>query len=110
MGSTKFEDTLFNRYVSEIKKIHPHSKDIDFPALKDSDATLLIGTDHETGLLWKKDEPVLPYNRILALNRCQSLEKKFHKNLDFANLFCKQTDEYILLGHAPKLSSKEAKA
>ena len=37
--------------VSEIKKIHPHLKDIDFPLLKDSDVTLLIGTDHANLLL-----------------------------------------------------------
>ena len=36
--------------------------------------------------------------------------KKFHKNPDFANLYCKQIDEYISLGHARKLSPKEAKA
>ena len=42
----------FNRYdVSEIKKIHPHLKDIDFAVLKDSDVTLLIGTDHTLLLL-----------------------------------------------------------
>ena len=42
----------FNRYdVSEIKKIHPHLKDIDFPVLKDSDVMLLIGTDHADLLL-----------------------------------------------------------
>ena len=33
------------------KKIHPHLKDIDFPLLKDSDVTLLIGTDHANLLL-----------------------------------------------------------
>ena len=42
----------FNRYdVSEIKKIHSHLKDIDLPLLKDSDVTLLIGTDHANLLL-----------------------------------------------------------
>ena len=42
----------FNRYnVSEIKKIHPHLKDIDFPVLKDLDVTLLIDTDHANLLL-----------------------------------------------------------
>ena len=46
---------LFNRYeVSEIKKIHPHLKDNDFPVLKDSDVTLLIGTNH-TNLLLHRD-------------------------------------------------------
>ena len=64
----------------------------------------------ETGLPWKQDEPVLPYNRILALNGFQSLKKKIHKNPDFANLYWKQIDEYISLGHARKLRPKEAKA
>ena len=41
----------FNRYVSEIRKIHLHLKDIDFQVLKDSDVTLLIGTDHAYLLL-----------------------------------------------------------
>ena len=42
----------FNRYdVSEIKKIHLHLQDIDFPALKDSDVTLTIDTDHADLLL-----------------------------------------------------------
>ena len=37
---------LFNGYdVSAIKKIHQHLKEIDFPVLKDSNVTLLIGTD-----------------------------------------------------------------
>ena len=73
--------------------------------------TTIIRDNHiETGLLWKKDEPVLPYNRILAINWFQSLEKKIHKNPDFSNLYCKQIDEYISLGHARKLSPKEAKA
>ena len=45
----------FNRYnVSEIKKIHPHLKDIDFPVLKDLDVTLLIDTDH-ANLLLRRD-------------------------------------------------------
>ena len=58
----------------------------------------------------EKDEPVLPYNRILAITWFQSLEKKFHKNPDLANLYCKKIDEYVSLGHARKLSPKEAKA
>ena len=42
----------FNRYdISEIKKLHPLLKNIDFPVLTDSDVTLLIGTDHANLLL-----------------------------------------------------------
>ena len=42
--------------------------------------TTTIRDNHtETRLLWKKDEPVLPYNQIFALKQYQSLEKKFQK-------------------------------
>ena len=42
----------FNRYDTlEIKKIHPHLKDIDFQVLKGSDVKLLIGADHANLLL-----------------------------------------------------------
>ena len=60
----------------------------------------------ETGLLWKKEEPILTNNETLALNRYQS-QKKFQKKQDFVLLYCKQIDENILLGHARNLSSKE---
>ena len=60
----------------------------------------------ETGLLWKREEPVLTHNGILALNRYQS-QKKFHKKQDFPLLYWKQIDENILLGHACNLGSKE---
>ena len=42
-------------------------------------ATTIRDNHTETRLLWKKNEPVLPYNQILALKQYQSLEKKFHK-------------------------------
>ena len=35
---------------------------------------------YQVGLLWKKDNPVLPYNRNLALKRLENLEKKFSKD------------------------------
>lgn len=39
--------------------------------------TAIIKDNHrETGLLRKKEEPVLSYNRRIALNRYQSLDKK----------------------------------
>ena len=32
---------------------------------------------YQVGLLWKRDNPFLPYNRNLALRRLENLEKKF---------------------------------
>ena len=42
-------------------------------------ATVIKENKFEAGLLWKKDNIVLPYNRVLAEKRLYSLEKKFTK-------------------------------
>ena len=69
--------------------------------------TKIIKSNHiETGLLWKREEPVLTHNGTLALNRYKS-QKKFQKKQDFTLFYRKQIDENISLGYVRKLSSKE---
>lgn len=63
----------------------------------------------ETGLLSKSDVPRLPANQKMAKNSLESLEIKFQKNLDLAELCHDQTEEYIILGHTRQLSKEEAK-
>ena len=53
--------------------------------------------------------PHLPANRKMAINRLESLEKKFQKNPDFAKLYHDQIEEYITLGHTRQLTKEEAK-
>ena len=63
----------------------------------------------ETGLLWRSDVPHLPADQKMAINRLESLEKKFQKNPDFAKLCYGQIEKYIKLGHTRQLTKEEAK-
>ena len=56
-------------------------------------------------LLWQSESPKLPNSRTLAKKRFQSLENKFSKNPEFAELYRKQINEYTDLGHAVKLAN-----
>ena len=67
--------------------------------------TILKNGHFETPLLWRSESPKLPNNRTLAKKRFQSLENKFAKNSEFAELYRKQINEYIDLGHALKLTN-----
>ena len=51
MGSTQFQNAVKSICFRD-QKTQTHLKDIDFP-VKDSDVTLLIGTDHADLLLHK---------------------------------------------------------
>ena len=46
-------------------------------------ATIIKDNKFEVGLLWKKDNIILPYNRELAEKRLYFLEKKFTKKSTF---------------------------
>ena len=56
-------------------------------------------------MLWKSESPKLRNNRTLAEKRFQALVNRFAKNPEFAELYRKQINEYIDLGHAVKLTN-----
>ena len=70
-------------------------------------ATVIKDNKFEVGLLWKKDNIILPYNRELAEKRLYSLEKKFTKDPHFKQLYQQQINDYIEKGYATKLSENE---
>ena len=61
--------------------------------------TILKNGHFETPILWKSESLKLPNNRALAKKRFQSLENKFAKSPEFSELYRKQINEYIDLGH-----------
>ena len=69
--------------------------------------TVIKDNISEVGLLWKKDNIILPYNRALAEKRWYSLEKKFTKNSHFKQLYEQQISDYIKKGYAKKLLENE---
>ena len=61
----------------------------------------------ETGLLWKDNHTILPNNRDMAVKRFKVLENRFRKNLEYFQMYKKQINDYIKLGHAKLLSKEE---
>jgi len=59
-------------------------------------------------MLWKDENPVMPFNRPLALKRLHSLESKLSKNETFKRLYSHEINEYIRLQYARVLSESEA--
>ena len=60
--------------------------------------------------MWKTDNVVLPNNRQAAMKRFYALEKRFHRDNEFAKKYDAVVQEYISLGHARLLSTEEAKS
>ena len=69
--------------------------------------TVIKDNEFDVGLLWKKDNIILPYSQDLAEKRLYSLEKKFTKNQNFKELYEQQISEYIEKGYAENLSENE---
>jgi len=62
---------------------------------------------YETGMLWKTDDVILPYNKTLAIQRLESLEKRFSRKPDLAVKYSEALNKYISQGHAIKLSKEK---
>ena len=52
----------------------------------------VVKVKYQVDLLKKKYNPVLPYNKHLALRRLESLEKKFQRN----NYYHKSIPSYVI--------------
>ena len=58
-------------------------------------------------LLWKDDNPVLPYNRILAETRLQHLQKRFGRNQELELKYRVVIEDCIGKGYPRKITKKE---
>ena len=64
----------------------------------------LIKTKDQVGLMWKKDNPVLQYNRNLAITRFENLGNKFSKDQLLVKR-CPKTISFISKGYATKIEA-----
>ena len=78
---SKVSQHISNKLVNSVEKLES--------------TTVIKDNKFEVGLLWKKDNIILPYNRELAEKRLYSLEKKFTKNQHFKQLYEQQISDYI---------------
>ena len=63
---------------------------------------------YEVGMLWKDPNIHSKNNKVLAVQRLESLEKRLIKNLDKAKQYSDTTKKYVELGCATKLSTTES--
>ena len=69
---------------------------------------LTADDDHETELLWRRDDVQLPNNRREAEIRLQSLRRKFHRDSSRQEKYRATMEDCIAMGCARKVSDEEA--
>ena len=114
------EDVSLNDQLGEFWKIESYgtarseTKPLsveDRRALKliDNSISLLDG-HYQMGLLWRDDNPVLPYNRPLAEARLQYLKRRFRRDPELEVKYRDVIQDCVDKGYARKLSKQEVAA
>ena len=63
---------------------------------------------YQMDLLWRQEDPVLPYNRVLAEARIQHLKKRFRRDAVLEAKYRAVIEDYVAKGYAGKMTSEEA--
>ena len=66
------------------------------------------GNCYKVRLLWKENNPILNYNKGMAVHRFHLTERKFTKNNKFVIKYKDTINEQISKGYARRLSQEEA--
>ncbi|XP_068741884.1 uncharacterized protein [Montipora capricornis] len=114
------EDVSLNDQLEEFWKIESYgtarseTKPLsveDRRALKliDNSISLLDG-HYQMGLLWRDDNPVLPYNRPLAEARLQYLKRRFRRDPELEVKYRDVIQDCVDKGYARKLNKQEVAA
>ena len=81
----------------------------DRRALKQIDYSICkVDGHYQMALLWKDDNPALPYNRALAKARLQHLKRRFERDPNLETKYRAVIDECVAKGYARKLVKEEA--
>ena len=81
----------------------------DLRAMKIIENTISkVDRHYQIGLLWKQEDPSLPFNRAAAEARLQHLKKRFSRDPELETKYRAVIDGYINMGYARKLTSEEA--
>ena len=81
----------------------------DKMALEILNQTIKRVDDHySVGLPWKEEEPKLPNNRKMALERLNGLKKRFQNDSEFFRQYCEKMDEYLQCKYAVSVKEDES--
>ena len=83
-------------------------EDIQAVDILERTTKLTADDDHETELLWRRDDFQLPNNRREAEIRLQSLRRKFHRDSSRQEKYRATMEDCIAMGCARKVSDEEA--
>ena len=67
-----------------------------------------VSDRYEVGMLWREQEVEFCDNRLMAVKRLESTERKLKRDEDLAKRYCAIIEDYIDKGYARKLSPEEA--
>ena len=114
------QDVSLDKQLEEFWKVEsygtarPESKPLsveDRRALKLIENSICLRDGHyQMGLLWKDDNPVLPYNRSLAEARLHYLKRRFHRDPELEAKYRAAIEDCVAKGYARRLSKEEAAA
>lgn len=94
-------------YGIQKTEIEPMSVE-DKRAMKVIEDTISKEEGHyQMGLLWKKENPQLPYNRMLAEARLRSLKGRLTRDPELLNRYKTAIEGHLAKGHARKLTNNE---
>ncbi|XP_044751667.1 uncharacterized protein LOC123311663 [Coccinella septempunctata] len=81
---------------------------LDRRAQRTLDTTMRrVGQRYETGLLWKKEDLVLPESKANAFRRLRCVERKMDKDKDYAEMYTKKFEEMEEKKYIRRLSKSE---
>ena len=113
-------DVSLDKQLEEFWKVEsygttrPESKPLsveDRRALKLIENSICLRDGHyQMGLLWKDDNPVLPYNLSLAEARLQYLKRRCHRDPELEVKYRAAIEDCVVKGCARRLSKEEAPA
>ena len=82
----------------------------DHKALKIIENTISkVDGHYQIGLLWKQEDPSLPFNRIAAEARLHHLKRRFSRDPDLEAKYRVVIEEYVNKGYARKLAAKRSR-
>ena len=112
------EDVNLERQVEEFWKSEsygtekPEGKSMsveDHEAVKTINKTICKqGNHYQMGLLWKDQNPRLPYNRVLAEARLQHLKKRLLRDPELLKRYRTVIDNCVKKGYARRLTEEES--
>lgn len=70
--------------------------------------TQRCGDRYQTGMLWCRDDVTLPDSYAMAIRRLITVERKMKNDLTYAQLYCKNIEDYVAKGYARRLTEAEA--